>query len=313
MTVAPDIVRAPRPFPPPRQSDPYPSRTSSVPSISPRHDPVLHGGTGAPGPLSPDELRAYERDGFLFFDRFLSLNEVAALRSEMETLWRSAGPDDEAVIREPGGDTMRSIFRIHETSPVFAQLARDRRVVTMAEQLLASGVYIHQSRINFKPGFDGKEFYWHSDFETWHAEDGMPRMRAVSVSIALSDNTPLNGPLMIIPGSHRYFVSCVGETPEDHYRSSLRRQEYGVPDHECLTRLVKNAGAIAAPAGKAGSLLLFECNAMHGSNGNITPDPRSNVFFVYNSVENALTAPFAGTRPRPDFVATREPRPIVPD
>ena len=70
---------------------------------------------------------------------------------------------------------------------------------------------------------------------------------------------------------------------------------------------------IPAPAGRAGSLVLFECNVMHGSNGNITPDPRSNVFFVYNSVENVPEAPFAAGRPRPDFIATRDVRPIVPD
>ena len=55
--------------------------------------------------------------------------------------------------------------------------------MTIAEQILGSQVYIHQSRVNLKPGFKGKEFYWHSDFETWHIEDGMPRMRALSCSI----------------------------------------------------------------------------------------------------------------------------------
>jgi hypothetical protein len=47
-------------------------------------------------------------------------------------------------------------------------------VVGPARQLLGSDVYVHQSRVNFKPGFNGQDFYWHSDFETWHAEDGMP-------------------------------------------------------------------------------------------------------------------------------------------
>jgi ectoine hydroxylase len=49
---------------------------------------------------------------------------------------------------------------------------------------------------------------------------------------------------------------------------------------------------------------------MHGSNGNITPLPRSNDFFVYNSVENALVAPFGGTAPRPGFVASRDAVPL---
>src|SRR3546814_10424765 len=81
-------------------------------------------------------------------------------------------------------------------------------------------------------GFKGREFYWHSDFETWHVEDGMPRMRALSMSVLLAENTPHNGPLMVIPGSHRTYLTCLGETPDDHYLSSLKKQEYGVPDEE---------------------------------------------------------------------------------
>ncbi|HZG56341.1 hypothetical protein [Paenibacillus sp.] len=45
---------------------------------------------------------------------------------------------------------------------------------------------------------------------------------------------------------------------------------------------------------------------MHGSNSNITPHPRSNAFYVFNSVENKLGAPFASNRPRPDYIATRD-------
>jgi len=164
---------------------------------------------------------------------------------------------------------------------------------------------VHQSRLNYKPGFRGKEFYWHSDFETWHVEDGMPRMRALSVSISLTDNTPLNGPLMLIPGSHHHYVRCVGETPEEHFRRSLRKQEYGVPDDALLCKLYEKSGAEAV-TGPAGTTVFFDCNTMHGSNGNITPLPRSNVFIVYNSVSNALEAPFGPAKPRPSFLAERE-------
>src|SRR3546814_7862163 len=94
------------------------------------------------------------------------------------------------------------------------------RLAGVGRVLLGDVLYVHQSRLNDKPGFVGKEFYWHSDFETWHVEDGMPQMRALSMSILLAPNTVLNGPLMIIPGSHRKYLTCVGETPEDHYRRS---------------------------------------------------------------------------------------------
>src|SRR3546814_3951459 len=83
----------------------------------------------------------------------------------------------EEAITEPGSDAVRSIFRVHELSDMLGRLASDPRLIHVARQILGSEVYMHQSRANMKPGFKGKEFYWHSDFETWHVEDGMPRMR----------------------------------------------------------------------------------------------------------------------------------------
>ena len=197
------------------------------------------------------------------------------------------------MITEPGSNEVRSIFRIHDVSETFAKLLKGTRLADIARFLLGEDVYIHQSRLNYKPGFHGKEFYWHSDFETWHVEDGMPHMQAVSMSIALSENTEFNGPLMLIPKSHLEFIACVGETPEDHYKSSLRKQEYGVPDEASLGSLVERSG-IVAPKGPAGSVTIFDCNMMHGSNSNISPYPRSNVFVVYNAVSNRLVAPFGG-------------------
>jgi ectoine hydroxylase len=212
---------------------------------------------------------------------------------------------DERTIVERRSQEVRSIFEVHKVSDVFAKIAHDPRVVGRARQLLGSDVYVHQSRVNFKPGFDGKEFYWHSDFETWHAEDGMPRMRAVSISISLTDNHSFNGPLMIMPGSHKAYVSCVGETPDDNYKSSLVQQVAGTPDTEALSELAERHG-IDALEGRAGGATMFDCNCMHGSNGNITPFARSNVFIVYNSIENTCVEPFAAERPRPEFIGSRD-------
>ncbi|MBC7182648.1 MAG: ectoine hydroxylase, partial [Marinobacter sp.] len=257
------------------------------------------------GPLSDTDLARYERDGFLAINNFLDQATVQRFREDLR-----AYEDDDSILRsegtitEPGKQEIRSIFGIHELSERFDRLTRDPRILAMVQQLLGSDAYIHQSRINFKPGFHGKGFDWHSDFETWHAEDGMPRMRAVSFSIALTDNTPFNGPLMLIPGSHKRFVPCVGRTPEDNYQSSLKKQELGVPNDRDLAALADECG-IKAPTGPAGSLIIFECNTLHASNANMSPWPRSNLFFVYNSVENQLEQPFCGNKPRPDFLGNR--------
>jgi ectoine hydroxylase len=285
--------------------DRYASRTDRTSAIVARHDPVVHGDGKYADALAREQVQSYERDGFLMLENVFPQEEVAALVAEIGRMSR-----DPAIIRreesitEPGSDAVRSIFMVHTLSAVMSRLVRDSRLINVARQILGSEVYVHQSRANMKPGFKGKEFYWHSDFETWHVEDGMPAMRALSCSVLLTDNNECNGPLMLVPGSHRHFISCVGETPQDHYKQSLKKQEYGVPDPVSLQLLVEQGG-IESMTGKAGSVIFFDCNTMHGSNSNISPWPRANVFTVYNSVENALNPPKYGLSPRPEHIAAR--------
>ncbi len=296
------------------RQDAYPSRVRSQPEIIPRLDPIVYGDADE-GPLSTDQLSEFEQNGFLILPGLFSSNIVDVCMQELARLCKS--PEircrPEAII-EPNRNKLRSLFAIHDPaiSAFFDRLASDPRLVGMAMQILGGDVALHQSRVNLKPGFAGQEFYWHSDFETWHVEDGMPRMRAVSCSILLTENRPENGSLMLVPQSHRYFVACVGETPDNHYQTSLRRQECGVPDNESLQQLI-DQGGITSATGPPGTVVLFDCNTLHGSNSNITPLPRTNLFFVYNSIANPLQAPYCGKQPRPEFIASRNrDKPLVP-
>lgn len=292
--------------------DAYPSRCAGQPELLPRQDPVVYAEWQPGAPLTASQIEQFDREGYLVLENVFGEEEVAALQREAGRLLADPeGLDEETVISELSGHEIRSIFAIHRQNAMMARLAADQRLAGVAQFLLSDQVYIHQSRLNYKPGFHGKEFYWHSDFETWHTEDGMPRMRALSMSVLLADNTPNNGPLMLIPGSHRTFAACVGRTPSDHYKISLKRQGFGVPDEDTLAELA-HAHGIVAPTGKAGTVVVFDCNTMHGSNGNITPFPRANAFLVYNAVSNRLRAPFAADAPRPDFIASREAEPVRP-
>ncbi len=289
----------------PREDDRYPSRFDLQPRIDDRRDPVVHGGA-EDGPLDEAQLCFYRDNGYLHFDALLSAVELQRCLDELDRLRASVGEQsDPTVVIEPGSRALRSIFDVHRSSSVLGKLCRHRKIAAIARQLLGSEIYIHQSRINYKGGFRGQAFYWHSDFETWHVEDGIPSMRMLSCSISLMPNTPHNGPLMLIPGSHKHYVACVGATPEDHYKASLQNQEIGVPDEASLAKLVSEHG-ITAPTGPAGAVTFFECNIMHGSNSNITPMPRSNVFVVYNSVLNKPVAPYCGLAARPNFIAERQ-------
>lgn len=293
--------------------DAYPSRGEATVEILKRREPVVHDGPFAgAGPLDPETLARYEARGYLYLESFFDDEEVAAMQQEMDALRTNEEVrQSEIAITEALSGEIRSVFAVHTVSETFKRLAAEQRLLGMVRQILGSEVYLHQSRVNYKPGFRGKEFYWHSDFETWHCEDGMPSMRAVSCSISLTPNYEYNGPLMVIPGSHKYFCQCEGYTPEDHYMQSLKKQDYGVPNDVQLEWMANEFG-IAVPRGPIGSVTLFDCNLMHGSNGNITPYPRSNVFFVYNSMNNQLAEPFAAAHRRPWFLGNREPEALEP-
>ncbi|MFE8071781.1 ectoine hydroxylase [Marinobacteraceae bacterium S3BR75-40.1] len=291
-----------------RTQDQFPTRLERKLDRFERLDPVIHseGDRRTDGPLSKKQLEEYEKKGFLFFDSLFSKDEMDGFIEELQEYQHDEDLKlSEGTVTEPGANEIRSIFGIHELSKRFDRLTRDPHLLAIVRQLLDSDVYIHQSRINYKPGFKGKGFNWHSDFETWHSEDGMPGMRSLSCSIVMTDNNEFNGPLMLIPGSHKYFIPCVGRTPENNYKESLKSQSIGVPDARTLTDLMEDQ-YIEAPKGPAGSLILFECNTLHGSNYNMSCWPRSNLFFVYNSVENTLVDPFCGNKPRPQFLANRK-------
>lgn len=289
--------------------DLYPTRGSEE-KILERIDPVIHGEAEGKYALKSDEAAYFEANGFIIFPEFFSEEEVSKYLDAYESLKNDEKlKDTEEYITEPDSDELRTIFSQHIFSPVFHELIKDRRILDKIEHILGSKAYMHHSRINIKPAYKGKSFPWHSDFETWHAEDGLPRCRSVSAWVMLTDNTEFNGPLYLIPGSHKKFVACAGETPEDHYKESLKQQKYGVPSLEAIQSLCKDS-EIAAALGKAGTLVFHDGNIMHGSPDNISPTSRTNAFFVYNSVENTPVAPFAANANRADFLCLRDFKPL---
>jgi ectoine hydroxylase len=295
-------------------ADLYPTRGAKE-EIFARPDPVVFGSREPESPygLKPDEVDSYEKNGFLIFPDFFAPEEVDLFLNEFYGLCRLPELQErEELIREPDSHTVRSIFNQHKFSELFDRLSRDRRILDKVTQLLGSEAYIHHGRINIKPAYKGKSFPWHSDFETWHAEDGLPNCRVVTGWVMLTTNNEFNGPLYLVPGSHQRFVSCAGKTPEENYKASLRKQVYGVPGSGSIQKLV-TTGGLAGAYGPSGTLVLHEGNVMHGSPDNISPWPRTNLMFVYNSVENRPTdKPYGAAEQRPEFLRNTDFAPLEP-
>ncbi len=63
----------------PANIDLYPTRSGHPRPMLPRRDPVVHARNQRrwDGPLSEEALSRYERDGFLWFEGFFSMERVA--------------------------------------------------------------------------------------------------------------------------------------------------------------------------------------------------------------------------------------------
>lgn len=290
--------------------DLYPSRGNKEKIIK-RVDEVVYSKnkTGNQS-LNEKELEAYEKDGFLIIPDVFSPKEIKKLAQELKSLEENEKyRSKEEFISEPDSNKIRTIFNQHLFSKIYKKLSKDPRILNKVMQILGSDVYIHHGRINVKRAYRGKSFPWHSDFETWHSEDGLPNCRCLSAWIMLTDNTQFNGPLYLIKESHKSFVSCKGVTPKDNYKKSLKKQEYGVPSIDAIKKLSKNDKLVSA-IGKAGTLVLHDGNILHGSSDNISPDDRTNIFFVYNSTLNIPTKPFASKSPRASFLSLQDFKPL---
>ena len=284
-----------------KNEDIYPSRVGLDEKIIPRVDPIVYGDVQPKieNSLSASQLDYYNENGFIVLPNYMP-DLVEPLLGEIKNL-RTLMTGREELITEPDSDEIRTIFKPYAFSKPVDQFSRHPKILNIAKQLLGSDVYITQSRINIKPAFHGQSFPWHSDFETWHVEDGMPRMRAVTAWIMLNENNEYNGPLYVVPGSHKELVSCAGITESKNYDKSLKKQAAGVPQPETMQRLLKNRG-IKGVYGNPGTVVFHECNIMHGSPDNISGMPRTLLMLVYNSCENKLIAPFCDHPPRPDYL-----------
>jgi ectoine hydroxylase len=266
-----------------------------------------------------EQVNSYREKGYLFISNCFSAAEVAAMKAEVAAAFSEDSP---RRVMEKDGTLVRSVYGSHKTSEVFSRLVRHPNILEPAKAILGSEVYVYQFKINAKSAFGGDVWEWHQDFIFWRNEDGMTRPRVMSVAIFLDEVTEFNGPMLLIPGSHREGMITVpakdkpsaeayqSEQPElnraswiSNLTASLR---YSL-SKENVTKLVLEHG-IEAPKGPAGSVVFFDGNIAHASAGNISPFDRVVVLITFNSVENI---PSEVKNPRPEFLVSRDHTPVV--
>jgi ectoine hydroxylase len=246
--------------------------------------------------LGARQIEEFHELGYLFLPDCFSAEEAALLRDEAERIYASSRQE---VWREKTG-APRTAFAAHTYNEAFRLLGAHPRLIEPVEQILGEPVYMHQFKVNAKAAFEGDVWQWHQDYGTWARDDGMPEPRAMNIAVFMDEVMAINGPLMLVPKSHRH-----GTLAAAHDLATTSYPLWTL-DKDTVTRLVEQGG-IVAPTGKPGGVLLFHGNLVHGSAPNITPYPRRIVYLTLCAVSNYIRTPS-----RPDWIAHRDFTPIVP-
>ncbi|HZM77702.1 MAG TPA: phytanoyl-CoA dioxygenase family protein [Candidatus Limnocylindrales bacterium] len=255
--------------------------------------------------MPTSSIRAeFEQLGYRVDHSIFSEAEVKAFRREVA--WLSTQDTPQRVL-ESESNAVRSLYAVHESSELFGRLARDSRLLDLAKEIIGDDVYLHQSQLNPKAAFHGEVWDWHQDFVIWSRDDGMPEPRAINISVTIDDVNEYNGPLFVVPGSHLDSLEDSTVVMSTGWEANMRAAKH-VPDRAAIEKCASERG-MASLQGPAGSVLTFHSNVLHCSAPNLSPWPRTILFFRYNAVSNALR-PVA--EPRPWWFASRDPRALQP-
>lgn len=186
-------------------------------------------------PLSDDQIAEYDRRGFLIVPDVFDEDEIDDMKRAFERLADRAASIDKTDMVEGSqfvvdGDAIRRVVWCGACEPVLSRYGKDRRLVSMALQLLeVESVQQLINQAHFKYPGDEVTFEWHQDsrHRRWGTElwsDVGVRGSFVETATAIDPMTESNGPLRFIPGSHRSghieVDSSTGELPEDSFDSS---------------------------------------------------------------------------------------------
>src|SRR5471032_66591 len=157
--------------------------------------------------LSAKQIGQYRDTGWLVVEDMLDAEMLSRARqviAEFVAGSSKVSQHDHIYDLEPGhrpeAPRVRRIKTPHSNHPLFWEIARLPKLVGVLEQLLGpSGVRLHGSKINLKAPQFGSPVEWHQDWAFYpHTNDDI-----LAVGVMLDDAFMENGPLMVVPGSHK--------------------------------------------------------------------------------------------------------------
>ncbi len=223
--------------------------------------------------LTPTDRAAYQGDGFLVIPGLFSPAETDLLHQ----LSTNNDVKSHALdLRDQSGKTTKLTLWFTPGDDSFGLMSRSQRLVDSVRQLLGSesDVCHFHSKIMQKEPQTGGAWEWHQDYGYWYKNGFLYPEAMLSVMLALTEATVLNGCLQVLAGSHkmqRFEHVTIGE------------QQGADPVFvEQAERICQHVYVELKP----GDVLFFHPNLLHRSDANLSDKPRWSIISAYNLSHN---------------------------
>jgi ectoine hydroxylase-related dioxygenase (phytanoyl-CoA dioxygenase family) len=255
--------------------------------------------------LSKEQFEFYRENGYLLVENVVTPEQLARMREitydfieKSRAVSVSDGVFDLDEGHSPQSPKLTRIKLPHKQHPYFWEMAKNSGVTEVLRDLLGPNVLLQTSKLNTKAPGGGAAVEWHQDWAFYpHTNDNI-----LACGLMLDDVDLPNGPLQVIPGSHRgpilnhnnkdgIFCGAIDPGDPDFHREKA-----------------------VTLTGKAGSMTVHHARTLHGSAPNRSDRPRLILFYECLAADAwplaAAGSYFHRMSPQ-DFLADLEARTII--
>ena len=239
--------------------------------------------------LSKQQVEFYHEEGYIVVENVLDKALLIKLREVTDEVAASAKNltvSNDIIDLEPGHNReaprVRRIKRPHLAHEFYFELCNATCITDLLVPLIGPDIRLRAGgKVNMKsPGF-GAPVEWHQDWAFYpHTNDDV-----LATGILLDDMGSDNGPLLVLPGTHK------GPVLDHHSQGAF----CGAIDP--TTANIDFSKAVAL-TGKAGSMTIHHARLIHGSELNRSGRQRRLLLYEYTAAD---AWPMAGVEPLSDF------------
>lgn len=225
--------------------------------------------------LSQKQREFYETNGYLKVEQVVTpseLDELQAVTDQLIDESRQVAQSNEVYDLDRGhGPHDPRLTRIklpHKRHAIYDRILKQSKVTEVLTDLLGPNTFLNTSKLNTKAPGGGAAVEWHQDWAFYPATNDS----LLAFGLMLRDVTPDNGPLLVIPGSHKgpvlshhaSGVFCGAVNPED-------------PQFE--------RDKAVTLTGRAGDMTVHHVRTLHGSAPNVSDRARQILFYECASAD----------------------------